>query len=98
MDLRLNIAVDDDGKSFWVLRIKVREKIVADGITDPSFNMFKKGKYVNAARLNQIDRLTRDTVIIDMRNHYEYEVGHFEECNRNSFRYFSCNNCLWRLK
>jgi UPF0176 protein len=30
--LRLNIAVDDDGKSFWVLKIKVREKIVADGI------------------------------------------------------------------
>src|SRR4051794_25653758 len=30
--IRLNIAVDDDGKSFWVLKIKVREKIVADGI------------------------------------------------------------------
>ena len=26
-DLRLNIAVDDDGKSFWVLKIKVREKL-----------------------------------------------------------------------
>ncbi len=36
-NLRLNIAVDDDGKSFWVLKIKVREKIVADGIQDPSF-------------------------------------------------------------
>ena len=34
--VRLNIAVDDDGKSFWVLKIKVREKIVADGIEDPS--------------------------------------------------------------
>lgn len=40
--LRLNIAVDDDGKSFWVLKIKVREKIVADGITDTSFSMEKK--------------------------------------------------------
>lgn len=75
--LRLNIAVDDNGKSFWVLRIKVRDKIVADGIADPSFDMFKKGKYVNATELN---RLATDpaTVIIDMRNHYEYEVGHFE--------------------
>ena len=36
--LRLNIAVDDDGKSFWVLAIKVRDKIVADGITDPGFS------------------------------------------------------------
>ena len=41
--MRLNIAVDDDGKSFWVLKIKVREKIVADGITDPGFSMEKKG-------------------------------------------------------
>jgi len=76
-DLRLNIAVDDDGKSFWVLKIKVRDKIVADGISDPSFSMEVKGKYVNAARFNE---LTNDpeTVVIDMRNHYEYEVGHFE--------------------
>ena len=44
--LRLNIAVDDDGKSFYVLDIKVRKKIVADGIEDPAFNMEKKGKYV----------------------------------------------------
>src|SRR4051794_3327338 len=32
--VRLNIAVDDNGKSFWVLKVKVREKIVTDGIRD----------------------------------------------------------------
>ena len=37
--IRLNVAVDDDGKSFWVLKIKVRNKIVADGIDDPTFSM-----------------------------------------------------------
>ena len=75
--LRLNIAVDDDGKSFYVLDIKVRHKIVADGIHDPAFDMDNKGKYVNAEQFNE---LTNDpnTVVIDMRNHYEYEVGHFE--------------------
>ena len=41
--IRLNIAVDDDGKSFWVLKVKLREKIVADGIEDPAFNMQNKG-------------------------------------------------------
>jgi len=73
---RLNVAVDDDGKSFWVLKIKVREKIVADGITDPEFDMDNKGRYVNAEEFN---KLTDDpeTVVVDMRNHYEYEVGHF---------------------
>lgn len=75
--LRLNIAVDDDGKSFWVLKIKVREKIVADGINDPAFNMSRKGNYVDALSFNE---LTTDpeTLVVDMRNHYEYEVGHFE--------------------
>ena len=75
--IRLNIAVDDDGKSFWVLKIKVREKIVADGITDPAFDMANRGKYVNAADFNQLTE-DPDTIVVDMRNHYEYEVGHFE--------------------
>lgn len=75
--LRLNIAVDDDGKSFWVLKIKVREKIVADGINDPSFSMENKGRYVNAKEMNELLK-DENTVVIDMRNHYEYEVGHFE--------------------
>lgn len=76
--IRLNIAVDDDGKSFWVLKIKVREKIVADGITDPDFSMENKGKYVNAAEMNALLEAP-ETIVIDMRNHYEYEVGHFEK-------------------
>jgi len=50
--LRLNIAFNDNGKSFWVLRIKTREKIVADGIEDPSFSMENKGNYVNAEQMN----------------------------------------------
>ena len=76
-DVRLNIAVDNDGKSFWVLKVKVRDKIVADGITDPAFNMKQKGKYVDA---NSFNKLTSDpeTIVVDMRNHYEFEVGHFE--------------------
>jgi UPF0176 protein len=76
-DVHLNIAVEDAGKSFWVLKVKVRNKIVADGIDDPDFDMSKKGKYVDA---NSFNKLTEDaeTIVVDMRNHYEYEVGHFE--------------------
>ncbi|RYZ53296.1 MAG: rhodanese-related sulfurtransferase [Sphingobacteriales bacterium] len=75
--IRLNIAVDDDGKSFWVLRMKVRPKIVADGIDDPAFDMNKVGQYLKAKEFNELSEKP-DTVIVDMRNHYEYEVGHFE--------------------
>lgn len=74
--VRLNVAVNDNGKSFYVLDIKVREKIVADGISNTSFDMEKKGKYVNAEEFNKL-AADPDTIVIDMRNHYEYEVGHF---------------------
>lgn len=87
-NLRINIAVDDDGKSFWVLKIKVREKIVADGIEDPAFSMQNKGRYVDAETFNQLTE-DSETIVVDMRNHYEYEVGHFEkaiEISSDTFR------------
>lgn len=83
--IRLNVAVDNSlrpneqsshGKSFWVLKIKVRDKIVADGIQDSDFSMDKRGNYVNAAQMNTLLQ-DNNTIVIDMRNHYEFEVGHF---------------------
>lgn len=74
---RLNIAVDDDGKSFYKLKIKVREKIVADGLDDRSFDVTKRGKHLSAQEVNQLLE-NPDTLVVDMRNHYESEVGHFE--------------------
>ena len=76
--LRLNIAVDDDGKSFFVLKVKVRAKIVADGITDPTFDLSNRGKYLKAKEFNEIVERA-DVVLVDMRNHYEFEVGHFKD-------------------
>ncbi|NDL61932.1 oxygen-dependent tRNA uridine(34) hydroxylase TrhO [Acerihabitans arboris] len=75
--LRLNIALDDDGKSFWVLRMKVRERIVADGISDPTFDPSNVGRYLTAEQVNAMADDPR-TLFVDMRNHYEYEVGHFD--------------------
>jgi len=74
--MRLNTAFAD-GKSFWVLKIKVRDKVVADGISDPAFSMEKKGQYVNAEAFNELSS-DPETLVVDMRNHYEFEVGHFD--------------------
>lgn len=76
-NLRLNIAVDDDGKSFFTLAIKVRDKIVADGIEDPDFNPSNTGTHLDAENWNRLSS-DPDTIVVDMRNHYESEVGHFE--------------------
>ena len=75
--MRLNIAVEDDGKSFFTLAIKIRDKIVADGINDPDFDVVNIGKHLSAAEFNALTDQP-ETIVVDMRNHYESEVGHFE--------------------
>lgn len=79
--IRLNVAVDDDGKSFLVLKIKVRDKIVADGIEDDAFDVNNRGDYLNAEEFNKFMDENPDTLLLDMRNHYEYEVGHFDKAS-----------------
>ena len=75
--VRLNYAVDDDGKSFFKLAIKVKHKIVADGLNDDLFDVSDPGEYLDVERFNTLTD-DKSTVLIDMRNHYESEVGHFE--------------------
>jgi len=75
--IRLNIAIDDDGHSFYMLKIKIRNKIVADGLDDSSFDVTDGGMHIDANRYNELVE-NEDTVVVDMRNHYESEVGHFE--------------------
>ena len=75
--VRLNIAVDDNGKSFFKLAIKVRPKIVADGLDDASFDPADTGTHLDAANFNKLTD-EPNTILIDMRNHYESEVGYFE--------------------
>lgn len=77
-DIRLNIAIEDDGKSFYKLKIKVRKKIVADGLDDESFDVTKRGKHLSAKEYNQLTDQD-DTIVVDMRNHYESEVGYFKD-------------------
>jgi UPF0176 protein len=75
--VRLNTAVEDDSKSFYKLIIKLRHKIVADGINDPNFNPSNTGVHLSAEAFNELTAQP-DTILIDMRNHYESEVGHFK--------------------
>ena len=76
-DVRLNIAVEDDGKSFFTLGIKVRSKIVADGLDDSTFDPSDTGIHLDAENFNKITA-DENTILVDMRNHYESEVGYFQ--------------------
>ncbi len=87
-DIRLNFAIEDDGKSFIKLIIKVRDKIVADGLDDRSFDVTNKGIHLKAEEFNKLAD-DPETIIVDMRNHYESEVGYFKNAilpNVETFR------------
>lgn len=84
----IKYAVEDNGKSFYKLTVKVRPRIVADGLDNSSYDITKVGKHLEAIEFHQA--LNDDnTVVIDMRNHYESEIGKFDKAycpDANTFK------------
>ena len=76
-NIRLNVAVEQDDHSFLKLTIKVRDKIVADGLNDETFDVTNIGVHLKAAAFNEILE-NPNTIVVDFRNHYESEIGHFK--------------------
>jgi UPF0176 protein len=74
--IRLNIAVEQDDHSFLKLTVKVRDKIVADGLVDETFDVTNIGIHLKAKQFNELLE-DPNTIVVDMRNHYESEIGHF---------------------
>ena len=76
-NLPIKYAIEDDGKSFFKLTIKVRPKIVADGLEQGSYDLSKVGKHLSALEFHEaLD--APNTIVVDMRNRYESEIGHFK--------------------
>lgn len=76
-DVPFKIAVEDDGKSFFKLAVKIKDKIVADGLDDHAFDVTNVGRHLSAVEFNEA-MADPKAIVVDMRNHYESEVGHFE--------------------
>ena len=79
-EVRLNVAVEkgDAEFPFLKLKIKVRPKILADGLEDETFDVTNKGLHLNAKEFNMLTE-KNDCILVDFRNHYEHEVGHFKD-------------------
>jgi len=75
-NIHFKIAVEDDGRSFYKLTIKIRKKIVADGLGDNEYDVTNVGRHMSAIEWN--DAINNGATIIDMRNHYESEIGKFK--------------------
>jgi UPF0176 protein len=76
-EIPIKYAIEDDGKSFYKLTIKVRPKLVADGLDDDAYDVTNVGKHLTGLEFhNELGK--KNTVVVDMRNYYESEIGRFE--------------------
>ncbi len=73
----LNQAIEETGKSFYKLKILVKHKILSDGLINSDFNIYNVGQHLDAVTYNEILGQP-NTIVIDLRNNYEHEVGHFD--------------------
>lgn len=85
-DLEMNTALDNK-TSFWVLKIKIKKNILFDGIQDITFNPNNVGIYIKSKTVNSMLN-DKNTIFLDMRNKYEYEIGHFKKAINIPFNTF----------
>lgn len=70
-------AVEAPEDSFWKLSVKTKDKIVADGLDDSTFDASDVGTHLDAEKFNQMLE-DPESICVDMRNFYESEVGKFD--------------------
>jgi UPF0176 protein len=75
-DIPFKIAVQESDYSFYKLTIKVRNQIVADGLTPDQYDVTNVGTHLDAEQWNKA--IEDGAIVVDMRNHYESEIGRFE--------------------
>ena len=75
-DVPFKIAVEDDGKSFFKLTIKIKTQIVSDGLRVEDYDVTNVGEHLSAKQWNE--SINKGAIVVDMRNHYESEIGKFK--------------------
>ena len=75
-DIPFKIAVEDDGKSFFKLTIKIKNQIVSDGLKIEDYDVTNVGEHLSAKQWNEA--INKGAIVVDIRNHYESEIGKFK--------------------
>ena len=67
-----------EGISFYKLKIKIKKEIVAYKVDKDEYDMNITGKHLEPEDFNtMMDK--NNSIVVDMRNHYESEVGKFKD-------------------
>lgn len=84
----INYSIVNQSMAFWKLQIKVRKQLVSNNIDKIPILPDIWKNYLNAFQVNQYFN-DENTIFVDIRNHYEYEIGRFHhalEVPSNTFR------------
>jgi len=76
-NIPIKYAIEDNGKSFYKLSVKVKDKLVADGLNDDAFDVTNVGRHLDAREFHELVE-SGEHIVVDVRNHYESEIGHFK--------------------
>ncbi|QCI26394.1 rhodanese-related sulfurtransferase [Buchnera aphidicola] len=71
--IHMNVSLDNT-QSFWMLKIKIRNRIVSDGLVNFQYNNDNTGKCLKYFQVYKMLNNSR-TIFVDMRNIYEYNIG-----------------------
>jgi UPF0176 protein len=88
VDVPFRFGLKVERNAFWKLMVKVKEQIVADGLSIVDYDISNVGRHVTAEEFNKLMD-DPDTVVLDMRNQYESRIGHFKNAllpEVNTFR------------
>ena len=77
-NMHIKPAVTHSKYSFIKLIVKVKKQIVADGLDDNLLVPLEAENYLSAAEFNEAMDDPK-SIVVDMRNYYESEVGHFND-------------------
>ena len=69
------------------MQIKYRDEIITTGVRD-EIDLSKRGTHISRDRFHKWMKNGEDMVIVDMRNDYEWEVGHFKNAVKPKMAHF----------
>ncbi|KAG0196572.1 hypothetical protein BGX28_009984 [Mortierella sp. GBA30] len=80
--IRFNPAMSE-GKAFKKLHVRIRDQLVSDGIDNSTFDLHNEPTYLTPEQWHkELSSRSEPPILIDMRNHYESAIGHFEHAIR----------------
>ncbi|KAI8093152.1 Rhodanese-like domain-containing protein [Halteromyces radiatus] len=79
----LNIATQGDSAAFRALHVRIRKQLVADGLDPTTYDLKNTPSHLSPKDwheklVNYKEIHGKEPVLIDMRNHYESNIGFFE--------------------